>query len=308
MSITGPSPALLLIYDSVRDLAALSKKSHAMVLQYFSDLDGAKVRMVDLSMVDPSNTSFKDSGSEIVDLKARFPKIPLSTASTRPAAQMRCAVAEAVIAEVLINQIFIPFYLPNSYATASSRMLDYFSRDENQLTIYRAQLLKSLSDKEEAAHIMEDIVRKASNEVRTTLHPLVMAHKQAGFYNAVPGFFREAATLWKSVQCARFPFTAEAPSMDADPLPNKHDDYDKSNGYNRPKKSPVEKSIAAVLFPQVVGDDDWVIPGLVLWSDQTAVLAAMKEMPPTPVNGHFTKMVVRRRMSATSSDSASRRE
>lgn len=217
---------------------------------------------------------------------------------------MRCIIAEAVIAEVLTNQIFVPFYLANGLKTAASALLDYFGDNEHRHTIYRCQVLQSMDDSEDTTRIEEDIIRKASNEVRTTLHPLVVAFKQAGFYNAVPVFFREALRLWSEVQRSRHMITAEAPSMNEEQPPNQYDEYDQASGYTRPKgsKSPVEKAIAAVLFPQVGTRDELVFGGVVLWSNQTAILAAAQEMPAGRVNGDASKPVMGRRRSMVGSE------
>ncbi|CAM1502426.1 Fc.00g044100.m01.CDS01 [Cosmosporella sp. VM-42] len=261
------------------DLKALSKKCHTLVVEYFNDLDGAKAS--------------RDSAGEIQDLKARFPKIPLTTDTTRAAAQMRSAVAEAVIAEVLTTQIFVPFYLANGLKTAASTLLDIFGDDERRRSIYRCQILQSRTDAEEVARVEEDIVRKASNEVRTTLHPLVVAFKQAGFYNAVPTFFREALRLWAEVQRSRDLITAEAPDMNEVQPPSKYEEYDQASGSSpsaKGSKSGAKPSIAAVLFPQVATREDLIFNGMALWSNQGALVAATQEGATNGVNGHGESM------------------
>ncbi|KAK7402404.1 hypothetical protein QQX98_011846 [Neonectria punicea] len=261
------------------DLKALSKKCHALVVEYFNDPDGAE-----------------DSAHEIQDLKARFPKIPLTTMTTRPAAQMRCAVAEAVIAEILTNQIFVPFYLANELRAAASTLLNIFGDDERRRTVYRVQILRSMTDAEEVARIQEDIVRKASNEVRSTLHPLVVAFKQAGFYNAVPALFREALALWADVQRSRELITAEAPDASEAPPPSKYDEYDQGSGGAAVKAGKGSKpTIAAVLFPQVATREDLIFNGMALWSNQGALAAAELETPANGANGESSKIATARR-------------
>ncbi|KAH7019068.1 hypothetical protein EDB80DRAFT_819198 [Ilyonectria destructans] len=269
------------------DLKALSKKCHAFVVEYFNDPDGAA-----------------DSASEIQDLKTQFPKIPLTTLTTRPAAQMRCAVAEAVIAAIMTSQIFVPFYLPSDLRAAASTLLHIFGDDERRRTVYRCQILRSMTDAEEVARVQEDIVRKASNEVRSTLHPLVVAFKQAGFYNAVPTLFREALTLWADVQRSRDLITAEAPDMNEVQPPSKYDEYDQNGGaaVSSPKghKGP-KATIAAVLFPQVATREDLIFNGMALWSNQSALAAAAQETPTNgTANGEAMKQAAARRRSVVS--------
>lgn len=260
------------------ELRALSRKCHNLVMEWFSDPDGAK-----------------DSVSEIEDLRSRFSKVPLSTSTTRAATQLRCAVAEAIIAEVLQTQVFVPFYLPNGAKAAASSLLELFGDDEKRRSIYRCQILSAIGNPEEVARVEEDIVRKASNEVRTTLLPLVVVFKQAGFYNALPAFFREALRLWSDVQRSRELITAEAPDLNEVQPPGKYDEFDQvsaattpSHGKSSNKGGAAGKpSIAAVLFPQVASRDDLIFNGMALWSNQSAVIVATQEaLPPqVPVNG-----------------------
>lgn len=221
---------------------------------------------------------------------------------------MRCAVAEAVIAAIMTSQIFVPFYLPSDLRAAASTLLHIFGDDERRRTVYRCQILRSMTDAEEVARVQEDIVRKASNEVRSTLHPLVVAFKQAGFYNAVPTLFREALTLWADVQRSRDLITAEAPDMNEVQPPSKYDEYDQNGGaaVSSPKghKGP-KATIAAVLFPQVATREDLIFNGMALWSNQSALAAAAQETPTNgtangTANGEAMKQAAARRRSVVS--------
>ncbi|VZH99928.1 unnamed protein product [Fusarium fujikuroi] len=207
------------------DLQELSKKVHDFVNEYFNDHDGAQ-----------------DSASEIQELHARFPKIPLSTRTTKASAKMRCAVADAVIAETLL-----------SYCIA----------------------LKFSDPSQQTETVQEDIVRKASNEVRSTLHPLVVAYKQTGFYNAVPTLFRQAVALWADTQRSRDMITAEMPDEEDSRGARQYDDYDIGNA--RKTKGSPKPTVLAILFPQFVCRDEVIAEGVVLRSDQAAVLEALEE-------------------------------
>lgn len=203
---------------------------------------------------------------------------------------MRGAVAEAVIAEVLSTQIFVPFYLANGVKDSAASLLTLFGDDEKRRAIYRCQILRSIKDADEVARIEDDIVRKASNEVRTTLHPLVVAFKQAGFFNAIPTFFRDALKLWATVQRSRELITAEAPDLNEVQPPGKYEEYDGPQGGAKAAKggAPAAKpSIAAVLFPRVASREDLIFNGLALWSTQGALVAAAQEAgaPPQGLNG-----------------------
>ncbi|QGI83486.1 hypothetical protein CEK25_010215 [Fusarium fujikuroi] len=200
------------------DLQELSKKVHDFVNEYFNDHDGAQ-----------------DSASEIQELHARFPKIPLSTRTTKASAKMRCAVADAVIAETLLSYVFVPFYVASDMRAAAS----------------------------------------TSNEVRSTLHPLVVAYKQTGFYNAVPTLFRQAVALWADTQRSRDMITAEMPDEEDSRGARQYDDYDIGNA--RKTKGSPKPTVLAILFPQFVCRDEVIAEGVVLRSDQAAVLEALEE-------------------------------
>ncbi|KAK0382855.1 hypothetical protein NLU13_9737 [Sarocladium strictum] len=263
------------------ELKALSKKCHALALEFFNDPDGAK-----------------DSVTEIAELKSRFPNIPLSTASTKAAAKLRCAAAEAVIADILTTHIFSPFYLSPDAKAAAVTLLDLFGDDERRRSVYRCQVLSSHQARgEEAARIEADIVRRASNEVMTTLHALVSAEKQAEFYgsNAVSGLFKDALKVWSEVQRARDPITAERPDLTESYPPGKYDEYDVAPTMSprSPKGMPAAAGgsaaipkgshFAAVLFPQVVTREDIIFNGMVLWTHQTEAPTAPAASPPPPI-------------------------
>ncbi|KAF4450097.1 rna polymerase [Fusarium austroafricanum] len=260
------------------DLQELSKKAHDLVNEYFNDHDGAQ-----------------DSASEIQELHARFPKIPLSTRTTKAAAKMRCAVADSVIAETLLNHVFVPFYMANDMKATASSMLGFFKGDERRETVYRSQILGSLSD--QAEDHKEDIIRKASNEVRSTLHPLVVAYKQTGFYNAVPALFRQAVTLWAEAQRSRDMILAELPDEEDSRGAGQYDDYDIGNTR---KAKGLKPTVLAVLFPQFVCRDELIVDAVVLRSDQGAVAEALEEAQQSngSVNGDTKKKPGTRRRSS----------
>lgn len=257
------------------ELRDLSKQCHILVKEFFSDEGGAEA-----------------AASEIEELKARFPKIPLSTTASTSAARMRCAVAEAVIADVLMNQIFVPFYLPAQTRSAASTLLDIFGDDERRRTIYRCQILQSMTDTEEVARVQDEIVRKASSEVRNKLQGLVMAFRQAGFFVAVPNLFKEAQALWVAVQRSRDFIAAEQPDMNEVQPPGKYDYYDENGAGGSPSPSrkggkggAAKAQIAAVLFPQVATREDLIFNGMALWSNQAALVTAAPDALMNGANG-----------------------
>ena len=276
----------------------------------------------------------KDSASEIQDLQSRFPQVPLTTSTTRPAALMRCAVAEAVIAEVFRSQIFVPFHLPNGHKAAACSLLELFGDDDHdkkRQSVYRSQVLGAVAaqDGPERARAEDDLVRRAANEVRTTLHPLVVAFKQAGFYSAVPGLFRDALQLWGEVQRSRDLISAEVPDLGEVHQPGRHEEFDNDQGAaagggftgkggkttttttttttTASSTNSSRAAIAAVLFPQVVSREDMIFNGVALWSTQGAVVAAAQEavVPAHASNGGGAEPVRQghgRRKSVISSD------
>lgn len=249
--------------------------------------------------------------TEIAELNARFPDIPLSTDSTKHAAKLRCAAAEAVIAKILETQIFTPFYLSPDAKAAATALLGIFGEDERGRSVYRCQVLRSpQACGDEAARIEEDIVRKASTEVRTTLSALVSVEKQAGFYasNTVPGLFRDAMKLWSEVQRASDPINAETPDLSEVKPPGKYDEYDVAPPAVSPRSPkgmpatvggtqngrPKGALPAAVLFPQVVTKEDIIFNGMVLWDSQTeappAAPAPATQAPSKSTSTHVKSM------------------
>lgn len=205
---------------------------------------------------------------------------------------MRCAAAEAVIAEALLQHVFVPFYLRNDVKAAATAMLDFFGDDERRRTVYRCQILQTMTDAEEVKRLQEDVVRRASNEARSTLHPLVVAYKQAGFYNAVPAVFRQAVAVWADAQRSRECITA----YEAD-ASSQAGEYGQRSSKGQTSREP-----AATLFPQVSSRDGVVYEGVCLWASQTAVTEAIKELSVNGTNGDSKKHAsTRRRYSATGS-------
>lgn len=230
----------------------------------------------DMRRVLMQNPTAQESASEIQDLNSRFPNVPLTTSSTPTAARMRCAVAEAVIADILARQIFVPFYLPQGKKDAAAALLDLFGDDKHLQSVYRCQVLRSATrDKEEARRVEDEIVRRASSEVKTTLHPLVVASKQASFFAAVPPFFRKAVELWSEVQRSRNFIFAERPDVTEVQPPGKYADYDAQGRAAAAAAAAAEQSIAADLFPPVATREDLIFHGMALWSTQTAGAAAV---------------------------------
>jgi hypothetical protein len=190
---------------------------------------------------------------------------------------MRCAVAEAVIANILVEQIFVPFYLPSGKKEAAAALLDIFGDDKNLQSVYRCQILRSATkDAEEARRVEDEIIRRASSEVKTTLHALVVASKQASFFTAVPPFFRKAVELWSEVQRSRNFIFAERPDATEVQPPGKYADYDAQGraATAAATAAAAEQSIAADLFPPVATREDLIFHGMALWSTQTAGAAA----------------------------------
>lgn len=219
---------------------------------------------------------------------------------------MRCVVAEALIAEVLTSQIFVPFYLANDLKTAASTVLSIFADDERGRSIYRCQVLQNMADGDEMSRVEEDIIRRASNEVRTTLHPLVVPYKQAGFYNAVPTLFREALKLWGDVQRSRELVTADLSDMDEATV-GRYEVYDQGSPPSHAEigKSATRPIVSAVLFPRVATSKNVIFEGMGLCSDQAAFLTALWEAPDGMNGGAMKKL---RRTSTASSGSSRRRE
>ncbi|KAF4985018.1 hypothetical protein FDECE_16899 [Fusarium decemcellulare] len=263
------------------DLQALLGKIHTFVTKdYFHDHDGAA-----------------DSGGEIQELNSRFPNIPLSARVTDAAARMRCAVAEAIIAETLRLHVFVPFYVPSDVKVAASAMLNFFEGDEERRqTVYRCQILGSMSDFEQAEKIQDEIVRKASSEIRNTLFPLVKEDKRPGFLAAVPGLLRQAVQLWADVQRSRDLIVAETPDDDR---AGQHDYYNYATGHKTLKGKP---STLAVFFPRVVCRDEVVFEGVVLKSNQGAVIEAQEQLHHNGTNGDSKKRVGNRRRASAEPD------
>ncbi|RKL20775.1 hypothetical protein BFJ68_g2775 [Fusarium oxysporum] len=266
--------------SEIREMNAECELQKSQMEANIEELKGCKEKLTQ-AQSDLGEGILRDFGTEevkkfeIQELHARFPKIPLSTRTTKASVKMRCAAADAVIAETLLSYVFVPFYVASDMRATASSMLGFFKGDERRETVYRSQILGSLSDSEQTETVQEDIVRKASNEVRSTLHPLVVAYKQTGFYNAVPTLFRQAVALWADAQRSRDMITAEMPDEEDSRGAHQYDDYDVGNA--RKTKGSPKPTVLAILFPQFVCRDEVIAEGVVLRSDQAAVLEALEE-------------------------------
>ena len=215
---------------------------------------------------------------------------------------MRCALAEAAIAEVLSTDVFQDAYLgggPGSHdlaplVTAMQRLQD--GRHGMQATIIRWQLVKVCQESDTARRVAS----QSSQKISHMFHPWLEDNKSRDFAHELNSLFFEAVELWQKVQRTRT-HAKVVMSLEED-LWNYEDDsyqeYDKTQQPDQDPRSSMTLEFpgtgpVAVLFPQIQADkdltnqagDDLIYPGHALFPTQPAFIAARAErsaQPTTP--------------------------
>ena len=217
--------------------------------------------------------------------------IPQVQSNTKAARAMRCACAEATIAEVLSVHIFKDLYLPDTTGKVQlsglvAAMEGLGKEHALQAAIIRWQLAKVYNNQDSVDRVSEE----ATRIVIHTLRPWLAggSRQEDQFALELKQLFSEAAGLWHNiVRTRRVPRVIMELTEDvwfADDIWDEYDEVELIEGQIPPRTTGILGTAPlAVLFPQI--DDRWagdsneapLFPGSVLYPTQKAVLAASTE-------------------------------
>lgn len=248
--------------------------------------------------------------------------IPQVASNSQVARYMRCALAEAKIAETLSTDVFQDTFLGDSLAgedlapllTAMRKLRN--GRHTMQATIIKWQLVKVCQESDTA----REVASKASQSVCQILGPWLGDPKMraSAFAQELDRLFSEAVVLWQTIQRTRT-HAKVVMSLEEELWNYTVDSYREYDEIQRPEQDP-QSSITlglpgtgpvAVLFPQIradndpsdQSDDDLIYPGYALFPTQSAFIAARAERSahPTMPTLRRSSTTDRRRWSKTKS-------
>ncbi|KAK0719424.1 hypothetical protein B0H67DRAFT_151277 [Lasiosphaeris hirsuta] len=250
------------------DLDELSDKVHRIAWKYFYE-DGVAMPAAPISGLQPP-----------------LSQIPQVATDSSAARCMRAALAEAVVAQELSESIFTEYYNLNRFIGIESGILvnaiaTLARTHPVQALIMRAQLTKACNSSRDVAKIPA----RAAESVATVLGGWIGedAPRRQRLLEELEAIFSDAMAVWQPLQRARKRITTRmALSVDFwDEDEDKRDAYDNANddahsieggGMTSTILGPM-----AILFPQVLADNECLFHGNALFHTQHAVLAAARE-------------------------------
>ncbi|KAH6874959.1 hypothetical protein B0T10DRAFT_610502 [Thelonectria olida] len=234
-----------------------------------------------------------------INVAGPLSRIPLVPSESNAARCMRCAFAEAVIAQQLVASIFRDQYLVDDdtqvHLSGLFQSLEWLDKvHPASATVIRCQIAKISEDSGK----MQELPTQAANAVREVLRPWLRGdiQRERELTEALRLVFYDALVLWKDLQ--RTSQRAEAfIELDGpiwDPMADSKPDYDavpREDGQSEQHPSYAMIHPIAVLFPKIYvgvddecdasddegGDEDVLFHGYALFHTQAAVMAASKE-------------------------------
>ncbi|KAB5582917.1 hypothetical protein GE09DRAFT_285463 [Coniochaeta sp. 2T2.1] len=271
ISFYGEDNLVSIDLDKVgHDLEEFAEKCHQVVMGCFEPCEAP-----------PRNiSSLIDYVDRCPGRHVRLP-LPLTDHTTKSARLMRCAAAELVIANTMVEHIFTDIYVPNDIdrqkALASALEL-LASTDPRREALVRCQLLETC---DADAQSLDSICQAAFEEVCAALDGLLPAGEPRDkFHAGLSALLGEALELWHPLQWSRTRISAHlfvSPKM-LNRSEDAYPDYDGVNpqsagGGGLPGSQPV-----MLLFPLIYSSGRAVIcPPTALWSDQGAFIDASNE-------------------------------
>ncbi|KAF9878112.1 hypothetical protein CkaCkLH20_04150 [Colletotrichum karsti] len=273
-----------------REIDAFAEESRGLVTEFFRESDNT------LSTVTlPHHLEY-------------LRRVPLPKSGSTP--DLRCLVAQAVIARFLRSHIFQPFFLPQDLHGAGADILEYLSEDIQRATIFRCQILAAC-DRNGSG---KNVAGQAKDEVYRELCAFVPATKYIALQQRLTRFFEAGAKLWSELQHSKQLFLSE--DLEDEEIEEIEDEGHRPKlweeyGTRAKTAAGGPGMVVATLFPQVVmeeGEDtvNVIHPGVGLWSDQTVVLAATQAMARGQANGRVNgdaRPLNQRRRSSSSAPS-----
>lgn len=196
---------------------------------------------------------------------------------------MRCAAAELVVINAIVNHIFTDVYIPGAVQVqkAVSTTLKLLEKDPRRESLVRCQLLAEF---EIQAETSRSVAQAALNEVCAALDSLLPAGEpRQRFHTKLAELLNDAFELWQPLQISKERVYADL-SVDAQMLDRTEDsysDYDYCGARESARpRSPTSTSTQAVhlLFPMICMGEHPIFDPKALWSDQAAFVEARSEL------------------------------
>jgi hypothetical protein len=198
---------------------------------------------------------------------------------------IRCAIAEAIVAQELAEKIFRDFYVGDKETENElsdfRKVLTFLSKEyPKEATIIRCQLVKVCNEPSK----VDALATQAAQEVCGALcYWLNDDSAQGQFVEGLRGIFVDAIGIWQHLQrtvqgaVVVMDLTPDSWIEETDTRPE-YDSVTLRSEQNSPQQ-PVSELAGpqAVLFPQVWAGEELLFHGFALFSTQTAVIAARVE-------------------------------
>ena len=205
---------------------------------------------------------------------------------------MRCALAEAIIAEQLSTYVFQDFYVPSS-GVADLRELTKVllwldERSPLRASIARCQIAMAFDDPRDK----EAIIGRITQSVCHSLTPWIHDSKvQESFSRDLMTLFRNAMNLWQQLQrtSEHAIATVDVAVNTWNALEDAREEYDKvaiEEHHEYHGAASESTTPTAALFPQIWIGEDVLFPGYALYHTQPAVIAANLENKKGSLSGN----------------------
>jgi hypothetical protein len=199
--------------------------------------------------------------------------------NTEPAQLLRCAFAEAVISQELLNNVFVDFYFPSDIKSSPEsnkliQVLDWLSRVEpRRASICRSQIATVCCQNE---NMRSKIISEATQRVLTTLNPWIIDNREQ-LSNELIELFTEAVELWQPLQRAdrHIVVKNDGDWIDEDTWQEYDDMSLLPNHQSNPPIHDYEPMV--ILFPRIFTGSFLIFHGYALYPTQAAIIAAKLE-------------------------------
>lgn len=209
--------------------------------------------------------------------------LPLTAYTTISARLMRCAAAELVIANAMVDHIFTDIYIPGGIdrQKAVSATLELLvTKNPRRESLVRCQLLEEYDLDTE---IISNVHQAAFKEVCDVLDDLLPADSLRNkFHSKLSALLGEALELWQPLRKSKSRVSAHL-SMRTKILKRDEDAYPDYDGLRSQRTvTPGNPAFAGsepviLLFPLICTSKEVVCSPTALWSDQGAFIEAKNE-------------------------------
>lgn len=220
-----------------------------------------------------------------MDVSGALSRIPQVESNSPVAQSIRCALAEAIIAQELSKHIFQDLYFPGEAARVEvsglMKALTWLNRTHpHEATIVRCQLAKACAHSTDA----DGIPAQATESVNTILNCWLNddTARQQQFVTELMSLFSEAMKIWKDLQRSGKRVEARMEIIDGNWFEEEHGRHEYDSvvaGEQRRSEQTTSGLIGplAVLFPKILADGRLLFRGYALFPTQAVVMTASQE-------------------------------